>query len=89
MNSAVRPRGMKRGAWLAVQVTLGCPPACPRRCRVSDLTASVVVAEIGADMPRFPAAGLLISWAGLRPRSDVSAGKRRSSRVRKGHAAEP
>ena len=29
---------------------------------VSDLTASVVVAEIGVDMSRFPTAGHLISW---------------------------
>jgi transposase len=50
---------------------------------VSDLTASVVVAEIGVDMSRFPSAGHLISWAGLCPRSDESAGKRRSARVRK------
>jgi transposase len=50
---------------------------------VSDLTASVVVAEIGVDMTRFASAGHLISWAGLCPRSDESAGKRRSTRVRK------
>jgi transposase len=50
---------------------------------VSDLTASVLVAEIGVDMTRFPSAGHLISWAGLCPRSDESAGKRRSTRVRK------
>jgi transposase len=50
---------------------------------VSDLTASVVVAEIGVDMSRFPTAGHLVSRAGLCPRSDQSAGKRRSTRVRK------
>ena len=50
---------------------------------VSDLTASVLVAEIGVDMTRFPTSGHLISWAGLCPRSDESAGKRRSTRVRK------
>lgn len=49
---------------------------------VSDLTANVIVAEIGVDMARFPTAGHLISWAGLCPRSDESAGKRRSTRVR-------
>jgi transposase len=51
---------------------------------VSDLTAQVMVAEIGVDMSRFPTAAHLISWTGLCPRSDESAGKRRSSRVRKG-----
>jgi transposase len=51
---------------------------------VSDLTAQVMVAEIGVDMSRFPSTAHLISWSGLCPRSDESAGKRRSSRVRKG-----
>jgi len=51
---------------------------------ISDLSARVVVAEIGLDMSRFPTQGHLISWAGLCPRNDESAGKRRSSRMRKG-----
>jgi transposase len=51
---------------------------------VSDLTAQVLVAEIGVDMARFPTAGHLISWAGLCPKNDESAGKRRSTRLRKG-----
>jgi transposase len=50
---------------------------------VSDIVAHVIVAEIGADMSRFPTAGHLVSWAGLCPRNDESAGKRRSTRVRK------
>ncbi len=51
---------------------------------VSDLTAQVIVPEIGTDMSRFPTAGHLISWAGLCPRNDESAGKRRSTRLRQG-----
>src|SRR5215213_7655034 len=51
---------------------------------VSALSAEVIVAEIGTDMGRFPTAGHLLSWAGLCPRSDESAGKRRSSCLRKG-----
>jgi transposase len=51
---------------------------------VSELTAQVMVAEIGVDMGRFPTDAHLISWAGLCPRNDESAGKRRSTRVRKG-----
>jgi len=51
---------------------------------VSETAANVIVAEIGVDMSRFPTAGHLISWAGLCPRSDESAGKRRSTRIRKG-----
>lgn len=51
---------------------------------VSDLSARVIVAEIGNDMSRFPTEGHLISWAGLCPKNDESAGKRRSTRMRKG-----
>lgn len=51
---------------------------------VSTLSAEVIVSEIGLDMTRFPTAGHLLAWAGLCPRSDESAGKRRSNRLRKG-----
>jgi transposase len=51
---------------------------------VSDLSARIILAEIGRDMGRFPTAGHLISWAGLCPKNDESAGKRRSTRMRKG-----
>jgi transposase len=51
---------------------------------VSQLSARIILAEIGRDMSRFATAGHLISWAGLCPRNDESAGKRRSTRMRKG-----
>jgi len=50
---------------------------------ISATAAHVIVAEIGLDMSRFPTAGHLLSWAGLCPRLDESAGHRRSTRVRK------
>jgi len=51
---------------------------------VSEVSAQVIISEIGTDMSRFPTAAHLRSWAGLSPRNDESAGKRRSTRLRKG-----
>jgi transposase len=51
---------------------------------VGDLSATVIVSEIGIDMSRFETAGHLVSWAGLCPKNDQSAGKRRSNRMKKG-----
>jgi transposase len=51
---------------------------------INELSACVILAEIGRDMSRFPTVGHLISWAGLCPKNDESAGKRRSTRMRKG-----
>ena len=48
------------------------------------MTAQVLVSDIGVDMSRFPTAGNLVSWVGLCPRNDESAGKRRSTRLRQG-----
>ena len=47
-------------------------------------TAEVIVAEIGVDMSVFPTAKQLVSWAGMCPGNDQSAGKRRSGKSRKG-----
>ena len=51
---------------------------------ISRTVAETIIAEIGTDMSQFPTADHLISWAGLCPRLDESAGRRRSRRVRKG-----
>jgi len=51
---------------------------------VSDTAAHVLIAEIGLDMSRFPTAAHLLSWAGLCPKLDESAGKKRSVSLRKG-----
>src|SRR6266852_200968 len=51
---------------------------------VSRLSATAILAEIGRDMSRFPTAGHLGAGAGLCPGQNESAGKRKSSRLRKG-----
>jgi transposase len=51
---------------------------------VSAVAAPAILSEIGSDMSRFPTAGHLVAWAGLCPGQNESAGKRKSSRLRKG-----
>ena len=51
---------------------------------VGSLAAEVIVSEIGIEMTRFATASNLVSWAGLCPKNDESAGKRRSTRMKKG-----
>lgn len=51
---------------------------------VSDTSAHAILAEVGIDMSRFATPGHLLSWACLCPRNDESAGKRRSTRLRRG-----
>ncbi len=51
---------------------------------VSVVAAPAILSEIGPDMSRFPTPGHLVAWAGLCPGQNESAGKRKSSRLRKG-----
>ena len=47
-------------------------------------TAEAILAEIGADMSRFPTYRQLASWAGMCPGNNQSGGKRRSTKTTKG-----
>jgi transposase len=51
---------------------------------VGTLAAVVILSEIGRDMSRLPTAGHLLAWVGLCLGQNESAGKRKSSRLRKG-----
>ncbi|MGZ6693393.1 MAG: IS110 family RNA-guided transposase [Solirubrobacteraceae bacterium] len=51
---------------------------------VKQRSAEVLIAEIGVDMNAFPTPKHLASWAGMCPGQNESAGKRRSTKTRKG-----
>jgi transposase len=58
-----------------------------RLCAVTGIkrhTAEVILAEVGPDVTPFPTAKHLASWACLCPGNNLSAGKRRSGKTRKG-----
>jgi transposase len=52
---------------------------------VDRITAWTILAELGMDMTVFPSAGQAANWAGMCPGNNVSAGKRKSRRTRKGN----
>ena len=54
---------------------------------VARQAAETILAEIGADMSRFPSAADLAAWAGVAPGNQESAGKRYSGKARKGNRA--
>jgi hypothetical protein len=46
------------------------------------LTVQTILAEVGLDSSRFPCAKHFVSWLGLCPGSNISGGKRKSSKTR-------
>jgi transposase len=50
---------------------------------ISQLSATLIIAEISADMSVFESAKHLTSWAGLTPTNNESAGKKKSVRISK------
>jgi len=52
---------------------------------INQRVAQVIAAEVGTEVKRFPTAQHLISWAGMCPGNNESAGKRRSSRIKPGN----
>ena len=51
---------------------------------IDESTALVVLSEIGTDMSKFPTSKQFVSWLGLCPQHQGSAGKIKSRRVRRG-----
>jgi len=51
---------------------------------INERVAQVLIAELGTDMRRFGSASHLVSWAGMCPGQNESAGKRRNGRTRHG-----
>jgi transposase len=52
---------------------------------IGQRTAEVIIAEVGADVGRFPTAAHLAAWAGMAPGHKESAGKRLSGKTRTGN----
>ena len=52
---------------------------------VGERSATAIIAEVGVDMGTFETSSALVSWAGLKPRNDESAGKIKSRRITHGN----
>lgn len=57
---------------------------------VTELSAALIIAEIGVDMKTYESSKRLVAWAGLAPTNNESAGKKKSTRIsRAGHFLKP
>jgi transposase len=52
---------------------------------INNLSSMQIIAEIGVNMENFPTDKHIVSWAGLRPRNDESAGKIKSKKITRGN----
>ncbi len=52
---------------------------------IKALSAAIIISEIGDNMELFATSAALVSWAGLRPRNDESAGKIKSRKITHGN----
>ncbi len=52
---------------------------------VQERSATAIIAEVGTDMSSFEDAAHLVSWSGLKPRNEESAGKIKSRRITHGN----
>ena len=52
---------------------------------IKEISAASVIAEIGVDMSRFPGEANISSWAGVSLGNNESAGKKKSSKTRRGN----
>ena len=52
---------------------------------VDQITATIIIAELGPDMSVFPTAGHAAAWAGVSPGNNESAGKNKGQHARKGN----
>src|SRR4051794_14632189 len=72
----------------AIEAQLGpLAPAVELLCTIPGVgrrAAEVILAETGGEMTAFRSAKHLVSWAGMCPGNDESAGKRRSGKTREG-----